>query len=121
MARKRPVQLGSGADQLERRRRSLLLLAAPLILVALALIVVGAVFAEIVANPAGLTLQVPEWVAIEFIVWIAALVVVGFVLVQVQRRYGTVWALLALAVLMGVALLALTVEEAVALLRSYGW
>ena len=99
----------------------MLLVAAPLILVALALMVVGAVFAEIVANPGGLTLQVPEWVNIEFIVWIVALIVVGSVLIRVQRRYGTVWALLALGVLVGVALLALTIEEAVALLRGYGW
>lgn len=111
MGARRTVQLGSGADRLERRRTSRLLLAAPIAVAALALIGLGAVLVEFVADPLGLTPLVAEWVPIEVVVWIAALIVVGYVLVRIQRRYGTVWALLALAVLMGVALFAMSVGE----------
>ncbi|MCY3814634.1 MAG: hypothetical protein OXH15_22880 [Gammaproteobacteria bacterium] len=121
MGRRRTVQLGAGADRLARRRTSLLLLAAPVVVGALALMALGAGLAEFVADPSGLALHVPEWITVEIAVWVVALVVVGFVLVRIQRRYGTVRALLALAVLMGVALFAITVGELVAYMGTHGW
>lgn len=111
------MQLGAGADRLEKRRTSRLLLAAPIIMAVLALMALGAVLAEFVAHPSGLLLHVPEWTP-EVAVWLTALAVVGSVLIRVQRRYGTVWALLALGVLMGVALFAMSAGE----LAAYvGW
>lgn len=121
MARRRTVQLGSGAGQLERRKRRRSLIALPFVLAALALMALGAFLSEIVANPSGLALQVPEWITVETVVWIAALVVVGSLLILVQRRYGTIWAFVSLAVLMGLALVALTVREPAAYLTGYGW
>lgn len=119
MGARRTVQLGAGAERLERRRTSRLLAAAPIIVVVLVLMALGAVLAEFVAHPAGLPLHLPEQtVVVEFAVWGVALLVVGFVLILVQRRYGTVWALLALAVLMGVALFAVSAGELAAYM---GW
>ena len=117
MGVRRTVQLGSGADRRERRRTSRLLRAAPIIFAALALMALGAVLAEFVADPSGLVLHAPEWAA-EVGVWLAVLVVVGSVLIVVQQRHGTLRALLALAVLMAVALIATSAGE----LAAYaGW
>ena len=121
MGRRRTVQLGPGAHRPIRRRTGLLLLAAPVVVAALVLMAVGAGLAEFLADPSGLALLVPQWIAVEVVVWIVALVVVGFVLIHVQRRYGTVRALLALAVLMGVALFAMSVGELMAYMADRGW
>ena len=121
MSEKRTVRLGSGADRLERRRRSRFAIIAPLVLAAVALMAVGALLAEFMAKRSGLALPIPEWIALDVVVWIGALVVLGFLLILVQRRYGTGWALLALTVLMGVALFALNLEESIAYLRGYAW
>ncbi|MCY4012147.1 MAG: hypothetical protein OXG82_05460 [Gammaproteobacteria bacterium] len=109
--------LGSGADRLEGRRTSRLLLAAPIIVAALALMTLGAVLAEFVADPSALAAHMPGWTA-EVAVWAATLVVVGAVLILIQRRRGTASALLALVVLMAVALVAVSAGEVAAYL---GW
>ena len=125
MGGRRKTRLGAGADRLERRKPGWLLLAVPAAVVALALIVLGAFLAEYVADPSGLAMHVPQWIAkaaawlrVDMVVWIATLIVVGAVLLAVQRRYGTAAALFALAVLVGVPLLALWVGE---LATSTGW
>ena len=121
MGGRRTVQkLGSGADRLERRRTSRLLLAAPIIVVALALMALGAALAEFVADPSWLVRQTPQWAA-EVAVWVGTLVVVGSVLILIQRRHGTAWALLALVVLMGIALMAAAFEELAALADWDPW
>ena len=117
MGGRRTVRLGSGAEQLERRRKSRLLIALPIIVAALTLMALGAVLAEVVAHPSGLSLNVPRPTAAVG-VWLAVLAVVGSVLIVIQRKYGTGWALLALGVLMGVALLATSAGELAAFL---GW
>ena len=120
--------MGAGANRLKRRRTNRLLLIVPVSAAAFALIAFGAILAEFVADPSGLATHLPQWivdavdwVTVELAVWIGALIVVGFVLIHVQRRYGTLRALLALTVLMGVALFALSVGELAAYLEARRW
>ena len=130
MGGKRTVELGAGADRLERRRTSRLLLATLIVLVGSALMVLGAFLVEFVADLfaigegvtplSWLVFDVPRW-AVEIAVWLATLVVVGTVLILIQRRYGTVLALLALVVLMGVAMSVLAFEELVVLVDWRAW
>ena len=128
MAARCNMELGAGTNRLKRRRTSRLLLIVPVSAAAFALIAFGAILAEFVADPSGLATHVPgwivdtvDWATVGFAVWIGALIVVGFVLIHVQLRYGTLRALLALAVLMGVALLALSAGELPAYLQARGW
>ena len=120
MGGKRTVELGAGADRLERRRTSRLLLATLIVLVGSALMILGAFLVEFVADLSWLVLDVPRW-AVEIAVWLATLVVVGTVLILIQRRYGTILALLALVVLMGVAMSVAAFEELVALVDWQAW
>lgn len=97
-----------------------MLLAGPIIVAALALMALGAALAEFVADPSWLVLHIPRWAA-EVAVWVATLIVVGSVLILIQRRHGTVWALLALVVLMGIALAVAAFEELAALADWKPW
>ena len=103
MGRRRTVQLGTGADRLARRSPGLPVLVAPVVVAALALMAVGAGRAELVAGPSGLAPRVPEWIAVEAVVWIGAPVVVGTMLPASSAAAAPLLALLALAVLTCVA------------------
>lgn len=77
---------------------------------ALVLAAVGAAAAGFLAAAP----RIPTWIAVEIAVWLLALLVVGFTLLRVRRRFGRGWALLALGVLTGVALFAMAATELIA-------
>ena len=109
---------GPEAEKLRKSSSWRVLVVAPLVVAALALMALGAAIAEFIARP-GFAHHVAGWIAVEVndgvrvevAAWVTAIVVVGYMLTRISRRYGTGWALAALAVLAVVALFAMTAGE----------